>query len=133
MGGPEMARQTPRTLVVSRQTRATPRKEPAMRIRVMLAAILVVLAATADAKPIAGAASLSGTVQAPAALQAVQVHLMNTDKNVLFMVWTSGGRYQAVNLFPGRYEVSVRTAGFAADPQTIVLEAGQAKTLDFAL
>ena len=82
-----------------------------MRIRVMLAALLVVLAATADAKPIAGTASLSGAVQAPAAFQAAQVHLMNTDRNVLFMVWTRGGRYQALNLFPGRYEVTVKKAG----------------------
>jgi len=104
-----------------------------MRIRVMLAALLVVLAATADAKPIAGTASLSGSVQAPAAFQAAQVHLMNTDKNVLFMVWTRGGRYQALNLFPGRYEVTVKKAGFAADPQTISLEAGETKTLDLAL
>ena len=104
-----------------------------MRIRVMLAALLVVLAATADAKPIAGTASLSGAVQAPAAFQAAQVHLMNTDRNVLFMVWTRGGRYQALNLFPGRYEVTVKKAGLATDPQSIVLEPGDAKTLDFAL
>jgi virginiamycin B lyase len=104
-----------------------------MRFRVILVALLAVVAATADAAPIAGTASLSGAVQAPAAFQAAQVHLMNTDKNVLFMVWTRGGRYQALHLFPGRYEVTVKKAGFAADPQTIVLEPGQAKTLDFAL
>ena len=104
-----------------------------MRIRALLAAVIVGLAINADAAPIAGTASLSGVVQAPTAFQAAQIHLMNVDKNVLFMVWTRGGRYQAINLFPGRYEVSVRTAGFAADPQTIVLDAGSARTLDFTL
>jgi len=107
-----------------------------MRIRVILAAtlaLLTVLSFGADAGPIAGTASLSGAVQAPKAFQAAQVHLMNVDKNVLFMVWTAGGRYQAINLFPGRYEVSVRKAGFAADPQTIVLEPGDTKQLDFSL
>src|SRR3954467_5178161 len=107
-----------------------------MRIRVILAIALglpAVVSFTADAGPIAGTASLSGAVQAPTAFQAAQVHLMNVDKNVLFMVWTSGGRYQAINLFPGRYEVSVRKAGFVADTQTVTLEAGETKTLDFAL
>lgn len=105
-----------------------------MRTRVILSAILtVLLAATADAGPIAGTAALSGTVQAPKPFQAAQVHLLNTDKNVLFMVWTSGGRYQAINLFPGRYEVTVKKAGFAADAQTVVLAAGEPKTLDFTL
>ncbi len=107
-----------------------------MRTRVMLTVVLMlvaVLSFRADAAPIAGTAALSGTVQAPKAFQAAQVHLMNVDKNVLFMVWTSGGRYQAINLLPGRYEVTVKKAGFAADPQTIELAAGEPKTLDFAL
>ena len=107
-----------------------------MRIRVMLAAALAlfaILSFGADAGPIAGSASLSGTVQAPKAFQAAQVHLLNVDKNVLFMVWTSGGRYQAVNLFPGRYEVTVKKAGFAAYPQIVELAPGSARTLDIAL
>jgi virginiamycin B lyase len=100
---------------------------------VILAALLVVLAAGADAAPIAGTAALAGAIQAPKPFRAAQVHLMNVDKNVLFMVWTTNGRYQAGNLFPGRYEVSVKKAGLAAEPQTIVLEPGDAKTLDFTL
>jgi len=51
----------------------------------------------------------------------------HVDRNILFMVYTSGGRYQAAHLLPGRYEVTVRTTGLAADPQTIVLEAGAAR------
>ena len=80
-----------------------------------------------------GTASVSGTVEAAAPFKAAQVHLLNTDKNVLFMVYTSGGRYRAVNLFPGCYEVSVRKAGFAADARTITLTAGSTRTLDFSL
>jgi virginiamycin B lyase len=104
-----------------------------MRTRVLLAAVLVLFAVTADAEPIAGTAALSGAVQASKAFQAAQVHLLNTDKNVLFMVWTAGGRYRAINLLPGRYEVTVKKAGFAADPQTVELAAGEPKTLDFTL
>ena len=80
-----------------------------------------------------GTASLSGAVQAPKPFRGAQVRMMNVDRNVLFMVYTSGGRYQAAHLLPGRYEVTVRTTGLAGDPQTIVLEAGATRTLDFAL
>src|SRR5438552_3167693 len=65
--------------------------------------------------------------------EAAQVHIMNADKQVLFMVYTSAGRYRAPNLFPGKYEVTVRKAGFGADTQTITLAAGAKATLDFSL
>ena len=96
-----------------------------MRFRVTLAAALAVFAVLsfgADAGPIAGSASLSGTVQAPKAFQAAQVHLLNVDKNVLFMVWTSGGRYQAVNLFPGKAERPRRKQSLRGGASPEVLE-----------
>jgi virginiamycin B lyase len=80
-----------------------------------------------------GTATLSGTVQAPTPFKAAQVHLMNVDKNVLFMVYTSGGRYRAVNLFPGTYEVTVRGKGLAAEPQKVTLAAGARETLNLTL
>jgi virginiamycin B lyase len=87
----------------------------------------------ADGDGLPGMASLSGTVQAPRAFKAAQVHLMNTDKNVLFMVYTSTGRYRAVNLFPGTYEVTVRARGLEAAPQKITLAAGARETLNLTL
>ena len=105
---------------------------------VCMFAALVVLdaderAGAADPPSIPGTASVSGVVKAPKPFAAAQVHLMNVDKNVLFMVYTSGGRYRAVNLFPGRYEISVRKAGFTAETTSRVLAAGANETLDFAL
>ena len=94
---------------------------------------LVLPAGAADPDSLAGLASLSGAVQAPKAFQAAQVHIMNVEKNVLFMVYTSGGRYRAPALFPGSYEVTVRKAGFAADTQKITLAAGAKATLDLSL
>jgi virginiamycin B lyase len=82
---------------------------------------------------IAGTASVSGKVEAPKPFQAAQVHLMNVDKNILFMVYTSGGRYQAANLLPGNYEVSVVKRGFASDRKKIALKVGDAPTVDFVL
>jgi len=90
-------------------------------------------ARAADPDSLAGLASLSGTVQAPKPFKAAQVHIVNAEKNVLFMVYTSGGRYRAPHLFPGTYEVTVRKAGFAADTQKITLAAGAAAALDFSL
>jgi virginiamycin B lyase len=111
-----------------------------------VAAILIVLgliwlgvaelarpAVAADPSSLDGLASLSGAVQAPKPFKAAQVHIMNVDKQVLFMVYTSGGRYRAPNLFPGKYEVTVRKAGFGTDTQTITLAAGAKATLDFSL
>jgi hypothetical protein len=90
-------------------------------------------ARAADVDALPGMATLSGTVQAPKPFKAAQVHLMNVDKNVLFMVYTSGGRYRAPNLFPGNYEVTVRGQGLTGEPQKIQLAAGARETLNFAL
>jgi virginiamycin B lyase len=87
----------------------------------------------ADGDGLPGTASVSGAVQAPRAFKAAQVHLMNTDKNVLFMVYTSGGRYRAVNLLPGSYEVTVRAPGLETAPQKLALAAGARETLNLSL
>jgi virginiamycin B lyase len=87
----------------------------------------------ADGDGLPGMAALSGTVQAPRAFKAAQVHLMHAEKNVLFMVYTSNGRYRAVNLFPGTYEVTVRARGLEAAPQKITLAAGARETLNLTL
>ena len=106
-----------------------------MRQRITLAvlAAVLLLAFSSDASSPPGAATIEGAVTAAQPFKAAQVHLMNVDKNVLFMVYTSGGRYRAPHLFPGRYEVSVRKPGFAADTQTIVVKAGATDTLNFTL
>ena len=99
----------------------------------LYAGLAVVPSRAADGDGLPGTASVSGTVQAPRAFKAAQVHLMNTDKNVLFMVYTSGGRYRALNLFPGIYEVTVRVPGLETVPQKITLAAGARETLNLTL
>ena len=49
---------------------------------------------------LAGLGSISGTVKAPKEFKAAKVYVKNVDKNVVYMVFTEGGRYQAVDLFP---------------------------------
>ncbi|MCH8017573.1 MAG: carboxypeptidase regulatory-like domain-containing protein [Acidobacteria bacterium] len=80
-----------------------------------------------------GTAMLTGTVTAPTAFQAARVYARNTDKNIIYMVYTGEGRYQAVALFPGPYEVWVEKSGFESDRQEIQIEAGEVLNVDFSL
>ena len=83
---------------------------------------------------IAGMGSLSGTVKAPKEFKAAQVYARNVDKNVVYMVYTEGGKYQAVDLFPGNYEVSVTKNGFSGgDVQKVTITSGSNATADFTL
>ncbi len=86
------------------------------------------------ASALAGLGSISGTVKAPKEFKAAKVYARNVDKNVVYMVFTEGGRYQAVDLFPGHYEVSVTKNGFTGgDAQKITITAGEGATADFTL
>jgi streptogramin lyase len=49
------------------------------------------------------------------------------------MVYTGGGQFRAVSLFPGNYEVSVRTKGFQSDVQKLVLKAGDNPKLKLSM
>ena len=90
--------------------------------------------AIAGTNAIAGMGSLSGTVKAPKEFKAAKVYAKNVDKNVVYMVYTDGGRYQAVNLFPGSYEVSVTKNGFTGgEVQKVTVTAGRDVTADFSL
>ena len=77
--------------------------------------------------------SLSGKVTASKTFQGAQVFIRNVDKHVLYMVYTAEGRYQAVKLLPGKYEVSVKKKGFSGDVKTLDVKPGSELTADFAL
>jgi streptogramin lyase len=90
--------------------------------------------AVAGADLITGMGSISGTVKAPKEFKAAKVYAKNVDKNVVYMVYTVGGKYQAVDLFPGNYEVSVVKNGFSSgDAQKLTVTAGANATADFTL
>ena len=73
----------------------------------------------ADGSTLPGTGSLAGTVTAAAPFRAAQVYARNAEKNLLYMVYTSGGRYRAVNVMPGNYEVSVERRGFASETRKV--------------
>ncbi len=82
---------------------------------------------------IPGTGIVSGSVTAPQPFVAAKVFLRNADKPITYMVYTENGRYEAVNLFPGRYEVSVDKPGFAAARRSVSIAAEARATVDFAL
>ena len=49
------------------------------------------------------------------------------------MVFTNGGQYRSLALFPGSYEVSVKAKGLQSEVQKLVLSAGQNATLSLAM
>ena len=106
-------------------------------IKLALLALGCVLAAPPDAAAegptIAGTGAVSGTITAGKPFTAAQVYLRNAEKGVTFMVYTAGGKYQAINLFPGEYELTVGRRGFTADPQKITVKAGATTKADVAL
>jgi len=111
------------------------------KLMASLGAVCVFLGLTvlAGARPIppqsgiAGTASLSGAVDSSTPFKAAQVFIRNTDKRILYMVYTNAGQFRAVTLFPGNYEVKVSTKGQESDVQKLTLKAGDSPKLKLSL
>jgi len=80
-----------------------------------------------------GTGVVTGSVSAPKPFTAAHVYLRGQDKPVTFMVFTAGGKYQAINVLPGTYRITAERRGFAAMPQTITVKAGETTTADLAM
>jgi hypothetical protein len=92
-----------------------------------------VSAQRADEKPLKDLGAVSGTVTAPKAFKAAHVYLRNVDKSITYMVYTSGGVFRAVALFPGNYELVVKGRGLESDPQKLVVKAGDNPAVKVAM
>lgn len=77
------------------------------------------------ATELAGLATASGTVTAPQPFKGAQVYFRNVDKRMLYMVYTAGGKYQAMHLFPGRYELTVKAGDLVSAVRTLELKTGR--------
>src|SRR5207248_2188252 len=96
------------------------------------------LAASAPQRParatgLTGMATMTGSVTAGKPFKAGQVYIRNTDKRILYMVYTNGGQFRALGLFPGNYEVNVTARGLKSDIQRLAIKAGDALNLRFSL
>jgi len=87
----------------------------------------------AVASSMTGTGAISGRVEAPKEFKGAQVYVKNVDKNIVYMVYTAGGRYKAVDLLPGNYEVTVKKNGLAGGVKKIVIASGAVATVDFTL
>ena len=84
------------------------------RSALALVIILVVAFAStrfpaAQTATVPGTATLTGVVESSTPYTAAQVFVRNTDKRMLYMVYTNAKRFRAVALFPGNYEISAAT------------------------
>ena len=90
-------------------------------------------AAAVGQTELAGLASVSGTVTATAPFKAAQVYFRNPERRMQYMVYTAGGKYQAVNLLPGNYEMRVAATGLESSVSKVILKAGQNPPVNAAL
>src|SRR5215212_6250960 len=92
---------------------------------VLVAALASTSFPAAQTATIPGTATVTGTVESSAAYNAAQVFIRNTDKRMLYMVYTNAKRFRAVALFPGNYEISAATKDLKSDVQKLVVKAGE--------
>ena len=100
---------------------------------VAICASVLILTGISLQAAVPGTATLSGTVTASESFTAAQVYIRHVDRGIVYMVYTNGGRYRAVALFPGTYEVSASTKHLESDVQTVTVSAGDAAQADLAL
>lgn len=109
-------------------------------LHAVIAAALIWISIPSHAELLPGKSELSGSVTGGPPDLLATVYAMNIDKDIGYMVYVVDGRYRAVNLFPGTYEVTVRpavgqlyTVGFSSQTETIEIGSGDLSSLDFAL
>lgn len=73
---------------------------------------------------LSGLAGVSGTVTAASPFKAAKVYFRNVDRRMQYMVYTAAGKYQAMHLLPGKYEMRVQAQGLESGVTQVVLNAG---------
>src|ERR1044071_1083109 len=108
---------------------------PLMRIAIWLAALSFVgwSASAAAQSELKGLASVSGSVTSPAPFKAAKVYFRNAARRMQYMVYTAGGKYQAVNLLPGNYEMRVEAPHLASNVVKVTLQGGANPPLNATL
>src|ERR1700752_2999711 len=79
----------------------------------------------ASKSELSGLASVSGTVTSGPPFTAAKVYFRNVEKQMQYMVYTSGGKYQALYLLPGKYEIRVEARGLESDLTEVMLKPGE--------
>ena len=93
---------------LARYSRSLPHPAAVALSALLACAALFFPGAVAHAAQLAGMGSLEGEVVVERPLGQLTVYAFNTEKKIGYMVYVVQGRFRATNLFPGRYEVTVR-------------------------
>lgn len=111
------------------------KRNPASMIVIILMGCLASALAVGMTRPqqSQALATVSGTVDSSTPFKAAQVYIRNVDKRILYMVYTNGGQFRAVSLFPGNYEVSVLAKGLESDVQKLLVKTGDSAKLKLSL
>ncbi|MCU0758444.1 MAG: carboxypeptidase regulatory-like domain-containing protein [Steroidobacteraceae bacterium] len=81
-----------------------------------------------------GTGSLEGAVTSTSDPTGARIYAHDRERNVRYVVFVVDGRYRAVGLLPGRYEVTVRKPGLALSrPASVSVAAGRTARADLAL
>ena len=80
--------------------------------------------AQGDKSELAGLASVAGSVTSYMPVTAAKVYFRNVEKRMQYMVYTAGGKYQAMHLLPGTYEMRVEARGLDSAVTQVVLKPG---------
>ena len=92
------------------RTRATSRRlrlvSTALAGSLLAVAVVFQVSGIAAQRPagsggLTGMATMTGSVTAGKPFKAAPVYIRNTDKRILYMVYTNAGRFRALGLFPG--------------------------------
>src|SRR5688572_3260786 len=97
----------------------------ALLVLVSAFAYSAVPAAAQGSSELAGLASVSGTVTSATPFKAAKVYFRNTERRMQYMVYTAGGRYNAVHLLPGDYEMRVSAPGVESEVVKVALQPGK--------
>jgi sugar lactone lactonase YvrE/mono/diheme cytochrome c family protein len=89
--------------------------------------------AHASGGPHAGTGTLSGTVAAGQSFTAARVYAKNIDKNILYMVYTKAGEYNAINLMPGAYQVWAEKGEMVSPKEMLRIQVGNNAIVDLTI
>jgi streptogramin lyase len=77
--------------------------------------------------------SVTGTVEAARPFKAAQVYLRNVDRRMSYMVYTQAGKFRAVALLAGNYEIRAEARGLQSEVQKLVIRNGDNPQVKLAL
>lgn len=100
---------------------------------VLLTALNLAQAGPKKVSEVANLGSASGSVTGTKPFTAAKVYFKNVDRRILYMVYTSGGKFQVMHLLPGNYEVTIQTKGQESDVQKVEVKGAEKLTVNAAL